>query len=32
LAQRFAAGEIDQQEYRQRLEVLRDGAHRLTQP
>jgi putative membrane protein len=29
LGQRFAAGEIDEQEYRQRLEVPRDAGHPL---
>ncbi len=27
LAERFARGEIDAEEYRQRLEILRDGGH-----
>lgn len=32
LAERFAAGEIDEQEYRQRLEVLRGEHRRLPRP
>ncbi len=32
LAERFAQGEIDEQEYRQRLDVLRGGPRPLVKP
>lgn len=32
LAQRFAAGEIDEQEYRQRLDILGDADRPLSKP
>jgi putative membrane protein len=32
LAERFAHGQIDEQEYRQRLDVLRDGPRPLVKP